>query len=249
MNGEVKTNSRSSKPMCLSRVASLVYSILEQKKKTTFAEVADSIVNLVTDQNTDVANDQRTMRRRVYDVLNVLCAAHFISKEQKIITYNPEVNIANANIDNGSSNLREAEERLEQKERTLMQRVTLLLFFKLLFNRNKQMIRPPNTVQLPAIFVGFSDLGNGQIHRSLDGKRLEIVAQSTPQFFSHNDLYRTLRFPIEQQINCLRQMPQIQSIENLLFPNQNDQFDQSSNYMQNQNLEQKNQIIPVSNLF
>ena len=85
------------------------------------------------------------------------------------------------------------------------------------------MIRPPNTIQLPSIFVGFTDLGNGQIHRSLDGKRLEIVAQSTPQFFSHIDLYHCFRFPIEQQINCLRQIPQIQSVEDLIFPNQDDQ--------------------------
>lgn len=244
MNGETKqANSRSSKPMCLSRIASLVYSILEQKKKTTFSEVADSIVNLVTDHNTDVSNDQRTMRRRVYDVLNVLCAAHFISKEQKIITYNPDANISNSNNENMPSNLREAEERLEQKEKKLIQRVTLLIFFKLLFNRNKNMIRPPNTIQLPSLFVGFSDLGNGQIHRSLDGKRLEIIAQSTPQFFSHIDLYQTLRFPIEQQINCLRQIPQLQSVEKLVFPNQNGQASIKNNQ------EQGDQINLTSNLY
>ena len=141
--------------------------------------------------------------------------------------------------------LREAEERLDQKEKKLVQRVTLLLFFKLLFERNKNIIRPPNTIQLPSLFVGFNDLGNGQIHRSLDGKRLEIIAHSTPQFFSHIDLYRTFRFPIEQQINCLRQIPQLQAVENLLFPNQIDQ----SLMNVNQNQEQKDQIGSSNNLY
>ncbi|OHS94122.1 hypothetical protein TRFO_11411 [Tritrichomonas foetus] len=242
-NDEKPSNSRAAKPMCLARVASLVYSTLEKKQQTTFVEVADSILMEISPDQVDQSGDQRTMRRRVYDVLNVLCAAGIITKDQKIISFNPYM--INS-LSPSSNDLREMKDRITQKERILVERATLLLFYKLLINRNSTTQRPPTTIQLPAMFVGFGNAGNGEVKRSLDGTRLEVVAQSPPLYFSPVDLYNTLGFREEQQIACIRSIPILRPLENLLFPGR-DQV--SSEIPQNfpSQAYQQNNIIPPNN--
>ena len=224
MSGEPKSaNSRASKPMCLSRVAALVFSSLKEKQQTTFSDVADSIVNQTSNLNIESSNDQRTMRRRVYDVLNVLCAAGFVTKDQRIIKFHPD--IFNSTPSSSSIELKSAQKRVEKKNEQLVEKVWQILFYKLLFERNKKLqnsnaINLTKTIHLPALFVGFDDLGNGGENRSLDGTKLEIFAKSKPHFFSPMDIFRLMNFSKQEELNCLRNTPGICQLENLIFPNE-----------------------------
>lgn len=62
---------------------------VKEKGKTTYNEVADELVTEeVQGQPIDPANyDQKNIRRRVYDALNVLMAMNIISKDKKEIRW------------------------------------------------------------------------------------------------------------------------------------------------------------------
>lgn len=104
---------------------------VKQKGTTTYNQVADELVNeycgfcvLQQQQPTsssshDWYNDQKNVRRRVYDALNVLMAMGIISKEKKEIKwiglpYNCKQECADL-----ESNKKKREERVEEKCETL----------------------------------------------------------------------------------------------------------------------------------
>ena len=64
---------------------------VQAKGTTTYNEVADELVGELTDPRctspTDQQYDQKNIRRRVYDALNVLMAMNIIFKEKKEIRY------------------------------------------------------------------------------------------------------------------------------------------------------------------
>lgn len=64
---------------------------VQAKGTTSYNEVADELVAELTDPRctspTDQQYDQKNIRRRVYDALNVLMAMNIISKEKKEIRW------------------------------------------------------------------------------------------------------------------------------------------------------------------
>ena len=62
---------------------------VESKGRTTYNEVADELVAEYShpDYASEQQFDEKNIRRRVYDALNVLMAMNIISKEKKDITW------------------------------------------------------------------------------------------------------------------------------------------------------------------
>jgi hypothetical protein len=58
---------------------------VESKKTTSYNEVADELVGEFASEAAVSAVEQKNIRRRVYDVLNVLMAMNIISKDKKEI--------------------------------------------------------------------------------------------------------------------------------------------------------------------
>jgi hypothetical protein len=192
----------------------MVLCVLEKAKTTTFSKVADQVVAALGQHEVGSASEQQTLRRRVYDVLNVFCAAGLVTKDSKAITLRP----ISAPPSMPSEATQPVRSRLAIKEATLIERAQLLIYNKLLIDRNRRRMRPPFAVQLPAIFVAFKDVGNGEIKRALDGGKLEIVANSAPLFFSPMNVFQLLQFGIQGQLECLRTMPKLAGLEAKLFP-------------------------------
>jgi hypothetical protein len=159
--------------------------------------------------------EQRTLRRRVYDVLNMFCATGLVVKDSKSIQYRPW--LASRRSVMASDAGQQAGARLSLKENTLVEKVNLLLAHRLLIERNRECPRPRSAIQLPSIFIAFNDVGNGQVNQALDGKTLEIIAQSPSLFVSPMNVFHQFHFPVEKQIHCLRQMPVLADLESLLF--------------------------------
>merc|ERR1712212_1423988 len=113
----------------------------QQKGITSYKEVADELVSEFSEQampGTDQSYDQKNIRRRVYDALNVLMAMNIITKEKKEIKW---IGLP--------TNSAEEHQRLEQEKRTRIDRIKakteqlqdLILYqiaYKNLVNRNKK---------------------------------------------------------------------------------------------------------------
>ena len=184
MSNEKKVSSRGSRPLCLNNLSARVLNFIEKNPSTSFTEVADTIMEDISgDEN---KNSDKTTRRRVYDVLNVFYAAGIITKDSKSIQYHPlSQNLYNEFVPESEQ---EIAQRCREKKQFLLQKISLILSYKSLIERNQTKNRPPSAIQLPALLVGFDKNVYGGSQSALDGRKLEIHASQNPQFFSPMDV-------------------------------------------------------------
>jgi len=118
---------------------------VEQKGRTTYNEVADELVaefavaatEMASISPADAAYDEKNIRRRVYDALNVLMAMEIITKEKKSILWrglptNTEQEGARLQMD-----LNSRQERMDRKRQHLQDLVSQQVSFKQLIARNR----------------------------------------------------------------------------------------------------------------
>eukprot|EP00118_Oscarella_pearsei_P025865 m.308930 g.308930 ORF g.308930 m.308930 type:complete len:494 (+) comp45082_c0_seq1:300-1781(+) len=135
---------------------------VQQKGVTSYNEVADELVKEFADPmkaSPDQSGDQKNIRRRVYDALNVLMAMNIISKEKKEIKWiGLPTNSAQECVDLEQKK-RTCDDRIKQKNRQLEDLILQQVAFMNLVKRNKereqtQGLPSRNTsIQLPFIVV------------------------------------------------------------------------------------------------
>lgn len=172
----MKKSSRSEKPLCLNNLSGSVLTYIINNPDTSYQKVADAFVQEMNQEN------EKTTRRRVHDVLNVFSATGLITKDSKMIHYQPIM----LNQNEGSKVL-----RFEEKKKQLIQKINLLIAYQSLIERNKHRSRPSMTLQLPAIIIGF-DNRKGTSKGGIDGKTLEIYSSTKPHFFSPMDILKLI---------------------------------------------------------
>lgn len=199
-------------PVSLSKISGLVFRALQDSGDTSFEAVSNIVIAQI--DAPEAKNDQRTIKRRVYDVLNVMTALGYIEKSNRVI----RMNRSGAPFAAKCSASRDAvEAQLAAKEAQLADKIRILMYYKLLIERNKKAERPNGAVQFPAIFVGFRDAASGEIKKSLDGKEVQIVTSVSPLLFSPLNMLEAIGFPAESQLEFLRSLPNGGFLEELLF--------------------------------
>uniref|UniRef100_A0A915HSC9 Uncharacterized protein n=1 Tax=Romanomermis culicivorax TaxID=13658 RepID=A0A915HSC9_ROMCU len=143
---------------------------VREKGVTNYNEVADELVqeyfeSSVIDSNNNNNNqekqlyDQKNIRRRVYDALNVLMAMNIITKEKKEIKW---VGLPTSTVQERQKLVDEKlklQERIKQKAELLQDSIIQLVATKSLIERNKMMEnahgRPPShtILSLPYVVV------------------------------------------------------------------------------------------------
>nr|XP_048719629.1 transcription factor Dp-2 isoform X4 [Caretta caretta] len=148
---------------------------VQRKGTTSYNEVADELVSEFTNSNSHLATDsqaydQKNIRRRVYDALNVLMAMNIISKEKKEIKW----------IGLPTNSAQECQ-NLEQ------------IAFKNLVQRNQQNEQlnqgPPalnSTIQLPFLIVNTSK--RTVIDCSISSDKFEYLFNFDNTFEIHDDI-------------------------------------------------------------
>ncbi|KAL0274055.1 UNVERIFIED_CONTAM: hypothetical protein PYX00_006579 [Menopon gallinae] len=170
---------------------------VKQKQKTTYNEVADELVSEFTgtpfQPNQEQNYDQKNIRRRVYDALNVLMAMNIISKEKKEIRWiGLPSTILEANRDNEREK-KAIQERIEQKEQDLNNLILQQIAFKNLVERNKKMEeksgRPSQAaaVQLPFLVVNTSR--NTMVNCSVSNDKTEYLFNFDDKFEIQDDMH------------------------------------------------------------
>uniref|UniRef100_A0A8C2NQ01 Transcription factor n=1 Tax=Capra hircus TaxID=9925 RepID=A0A8C2NQ01_CAPHI len=140
---------------------------VQRKGTTSYNEVADELVSEFTNSNNhlaaDSAYDQKNIRRRVYDALNVLMAMNIISKEKKEIKWIGLPTNSAQECQNLEIEKQRRIERIKQKRAQLQELLLQQIAFKNLVQRNRQNEQqnqgPPalnSTIQLPFIIINTS---------------------------------------------------------------------------------------------
>ncbi|XP_073481736.1 transcription factor Dp-2 isoform X3 [Aquarana catesbeiana] len=170
---------------------------VQTKGTTSYNEVADELVAEFTNTTghlpTDSAYDQKNIRRRVYDALNVLMAMNIISKEKKEIKWIGLPSNSVQECENLEMEKQRRIERIKQKTAQLQELLLQQIAFKHLIQRNRQIEQqsqtPPavnSTIKLPFIIVNTSK--KTVIDCSISSDKFEYLFNFDNTFEIHDDI-------------------------------------------------------------
>ncbi|GAB1600048.1 transcription factor Dp-1-like isoform X2 [Argonauta hians] len=170
---------------------------VQKKGVTSYNEVADELVAEFSDPRNmspseQVAYDQKNIRRRVYDALNVLMAMNIISKEKKEIRWIGLPTNSAQECQNIEAENRRKVERIKHKTEQLRELILQQVAFKNLVERNRYceqtMGRPPQhtSIHLPFIIVNTSK--ETVIDCSISNDKCEYLFTFDNTFEIHDDI-------------------------------------------------------------
>ncbi|XP_063972234.1 transcription factor Dp-1 isoform X2 [Diachasmimorpha longicaudata] len=170
---------------------------VKKKGTTSYNEVADELVGEFTNPShvnslTDQQYDQKNIRRRVYDALNVLMAMNIISKEKKEIRW---LGLPTNSLQECLSLEKEKKKRIERimtKTQQLHQLILQHISFKNLVERNSANERqhgppkPNSAIQLPFIILNTSK--KTVVDCSITNDKSEYLFNFNDKFEIHDDI-------------------------------------------------------------
>ncbi|XP_062343931.1 transcription factor Dp-1 isoform X2 [Cinclus cinclus] len=171
---------------------------VQRKGTTSYNEVADELVAEFTTTDNHIspnesAYDQKNIRRRVYDALNVLMAMNIISKEKKEIKWIGLPTNSAQECQNLEVEKQRRIERIKQKQSQLQELILQQIAFKNLVQRNRQAEqqanRPPpsnSVIHLPFIIVNTSK--KTVIDCSISNDKFEYLFNFDNTFEIHDDI-------------------------------------------------------------
>ncbi|KAE8625719.1 hypothetical protein XENTR_v10006372 [Xenopus tropicalis] len=172
---------------------------VQKKGTTSYNEVADELVAEFSSADNHIspnesqAYDQKNIRRRVYDALNVLMAMNIISKEKKEIKWIGLPTNSAQECQNLEVERQRRLERIKQKQSQLQELILQQIAFKNLVQRNRLTEQkanrppPPNSViHLPFIIVNTSK--KTVIDCSISNDKFEYLFNFDNTFEIHDDI-------------------------------------------------------------
>lgn len=170
---------------------------VQRKGTTSYNEVADELVSEFTNSSShlasDSAYDQKNIRRRVYDALNVLMAMNIISKEKKEIKWIGLPTNSAQECQNLEIEKQQRIERIKQKRSQLQELLLQQIAFKNLVQRNQQNEQqdqgPPalnSTIRLPFLIINTSK--RTVIDCSISPDKFEYLFNFDNTFEIHDDV-------------------------------------------------------------
>ncbi|XP_016422145.1 transcription factor Dp-1-like isoform X2 [Sinocyclocheilus rhinocerous] len=203
---------------------------VQKKVVTSYNEVADELVaELSSGDNNNISPndahvyDQKNIRRRVYDALNVLMAMNIISKDKKEIKWiGFPTNSAQECQDLEAERQRRLE-RIKHKQSQLQELILQQIAFKNLVQRNRQAEQqskrapPPNTViHLPFVIVNTSK--RTVIDCSISNDKFEYLFNFDNMFEIHDDVEVLKRMGLAFGLESGRCSPEQLKIAKSLVP-------------------------------
>ncbi|KAL5231440.1 hypothetical protein ABZP36_030216 [Zizania latifolia] len=176
---------------------------VESKGRTTYNEVADELVAEFADPNSNFASsdldnpnaqqfDEKNIRRRVYDALNVLMAMDIISKDKKEIQWKGLPRTSMNDIEELKTELIRLNGRIDKKSAYLQELEDQFVGLQNLAQRNEQLYgsgnAPSGGVALPFILVQTRPHATVEVEISEDMQLVHFDFNST-LFELHDDSF------------------------------------------------------------
>ncbi|PIA29156.1 hypothetical protein AQUCO_06200025v1 [Aquilegia coerulea] len=168
---------------------------VQSKGRTTYNEVADELVAEFSDPCNNVLtpsqqqDDEKNIRRRVYDAINVLMAMDIISKDRKEIQWKGLPHVSLNDIEELKAERVAVRSRIEKKAAYLQELEEQYIGLQNLIQRNEQLygsgIAPTGGVALPFILVQTRPHATVEVEISEDMQLVHFDFNSTP--FELND--------------------------------------------------------------
>ncbi|XP_031395682.1 transcription factor-like protein DPB isoform X2 [Punica granatum] len=171
---------------------------VESKGRTTYNEVADELVAEFADPCNSLTTpdqqqyDEKNIRRRVYDALNVLMAMDIISKDKKEIQWKGLPRTSQNDIEELKRDRHRIRNSIEKKAAYLQELEEQFIGLQNLIQRNEQLYSgenaPSGGIALPFILVQTRPHATVEVEISEDMQLVHFDFSSTP-FELHDDNY------------------------------------------------------------
>ncbi|CAJ1954641.1 unnamed protein product [Cylindrotheca closterium] len=166
----------------------IVYNKVKEKGTTTYNEVADELVQKVLSERSDEMkgkDDEKNIRRRVYDALNVLSALDIITKEKKDITWNGLPTAKKQDLQQMKDEIAQRERQLQEKKQVLKELLVQKVSFHNLVNRNSHSAMPRDHIPLPFVVVNTHSSSVVQCDMSRD--KTDVMLEFSMPFEINDD--------------------------------------------------------------
>nr|CDJ84513.1 Transcription factor E2F dimerisation partner (TDP) and Transcription factor DP domain containing protein [Haemonchus contortus] len=172
---------------------------VKEKGRTNYNQVADELVaeyfaanNMNSEEFLERQKfDQKNIRRRVYDALNVLLAMNIICKRKKDIDWVGLPATKAGEIKRLEEEKAKLTERIRRKKETIQELIVQLVAYKSLVWKNREMervsARPPENTILYLPFVIINTSKNTTVDCAVSGDRSEFLFNFDQSFEVHDD--------------------------------------------------------------
>lgn len=163
---------------------------VEEKGVTTYNEVADELVKEFAAQKPAEGQkkyDEKNIRRRVYDALNVLMAMDIISKEKKEIRWKGLPSNAKHDLDALQNQRLKLLTSIQDKKSHLQELLLQQIAFKNLIARNSQCKDIPEETKIPLPFIIINTSNQTVIRCEMAEDRGDIFFNFSAPFEIHDD--------------------------------------------------------------
>ena len=188
----------------LKKIASIVAEKLRKRVSCSIPDAVNAVLESFDNKKSDV-----TLKRRVYDVINVLEATGVIRKTQNIITWTGNVHIPNGNDYTSSRTQLDSEHinrRIGDKIEKLRYKLNILKHYNAIIRRNKLLPRPARSLSIQT----FACIAKSyQEFKTPNGLTVILPINPKPQLITPLQILESIgfRFDIDQLL--LEDYPQL----------------------------------------
>jgi transcription factor Dp-1 len=163
---------------------------VEEKGKTTYNEVADELVReVMSERSADEPRgkyDEKNIRRRVYDALNVLMAMDIISKEKKEIRWKGLPSNAHHDLDILKREGQYREKEVERKRESLRELLVQQVCFRNLVEHNRTS-EHKDEEKIPLPFIVVNTQSSAVIQCEMSPDRTDVMFDFSMPFEINDD--------------------------------------------------------------
>jgi hypothetical protein len=164
---------------------------VEERGTTTYNEVADELVRKVLAEREEKENgggkfDEKNIRRRVYDALNVLMAMDIISKDKKDITWKglPSAS-CRQDLDALKEEVQCRQDKVKEKREALRELLVQQVCFRNLISHNHQ--RGVSEEKIPLPFIVVNTHSSAVIQCDMSRDRTDVMFDFSMPFEINDD--------------------------------------------------------------
>ena len=145
-----KNSSMAKAETSLKKISLLVAEKLRREQQCSIQETVSYVV-----EKTEYVKSDITLKRRVYDVLNVLAAAGIINKTQNFVNWIGIVQVPNSQIlfQEKTHDTETVKRRINAKLETLKYKVNILKQYNAICTRNRLLPRPTKSIGLTCFVI------------------------------------------------------------------------------------------------
>jgi hypothetical protein len=177
--------------LCLNALAPHTLDVMRELETTTSEDIANMIIDKLT-RTTPSRSSQKTIRHRIYDVINVLSAAGVVDKVGKQIVWHGGRQAPNARPNAAPRATGDDDARIAAKERMLRDKVSLLTLYKALIKRNFAHEPTADVLGLPVILLGIKDAAQITFTQSLNRCELEVRSTGGLVFMAPSEILQKI---------------------------------------------------------